>query len=115
MNHEGLGDTLEWAFRKMGVQAVIYWMASTFNFNCGCEERRVFLNQLFNYSKMKNFKRFFQNVFSKSPTVTSIVLAAAWFFMIIGIGTMTNNVEVSGVIACIGVLGFWWFIVGLSK
>lgn len=45
---EGLGDTLEKVFEATGVKKVIKWLAGE---DCGCEERKKKLNELFPYRK----------------------------------------------------------------
>ena len=77
MKAEGFGDTLEWIFRKTGIQAVIYFLAEKFEFDCGCEARRIYLNEKLNYSSMKNW---FNALFSRAPFWVSLIAGAVFFF-----------------------------------
>ena len=45
---KGLGDTLEKVFEKTGVAKVVKWLAGD---DCGCDERKKRLNELFPYRK----------------------------------------------------------------
>lgn len=82
MNHTGLGDTLEFIFRKTGIQSVIYWLSDVFDFDCGCEARRIYLNRKFNYRKMKNFFRRVAELFARNPLLFAMFTASVWFVLI---------------------------------
>ena len=45
---KGLGDTVEKVFKATGVDKVAKWMLGE---DCGCDERKEFLNKLFPYTK----------------------------------------------------------------
>ena len=46
---EGLGDTLEKVFKKTGIDKVAKWVLGE---DCGCDERKKKLNELFPYRKI---------------------------------------------------------------
>ena len=45
---KGLGDTVEKVFKATGVDKVAKWVLGE---DCGCDERKEFLNKLFPYTK----------------------------------------------------------------
>ena len=45
---EGLGDTIEKITEATGIKAAVKWIAGD---DCGCEERKQYLNNLFRYKK----------------------------------------------------------------
>jgi len=45
---EGLGDTIEKITEATGIKAAVKWLAGD---DCGCEERKQYLNDLFRYKK----------------------------------------------------------------
>ena len=47
---EGLGDTLEKVFKATGIDKVVKWIAGE---DCGCDERKEKLNQMFPYRKIQ--------------------------------------------------------------
>ena len=46
---EGLGDTLEKVFKKTGIKKLVKFIAGE---DCGCDERKKKLNELFPYRKI---------------------------------------------------------------
>lgn len=47
-NPKGLGDTVETVLEKTGIAKIAKWIMGE---DCGCQERKVFLNELFPYQK----------------------------------------------------------------
>jgi len=47
---EGLGDTIEKFTEATGIKAAVKWLAGD---DCGCEERKAKLNELWRYTKPK--------------------------------------------------------------
>lgn len=52
---KGLGDTVEKFTRKTGIKKVVDTVFKKLEKSCGCEERKILLNDLFRYEKPECF------------------------------------------------------------
>ena len=50
-NHKGLGDTIEAVTSATGIKAIVEKGAQALNKDCGCQQRKKTLNDLFPYGK----------------------------------------------------------------
>lgn len=48
---EGLGDTIEQITTATGIKKAVDWFTDVTGIDCGCEERKKKLNQIFRYRK----------------------------------------------------------------
>ncbi len=48
-NDEGLGDTVERITTKAGIKNAVDYLSEKTGKNCGCQERKEYLNSWFNY------------------------------------------------------------------
>lgn len=71
-NHEegstGLGDTVEKITKKTGLKAVVDTVFKKLEKSCGCEERKIKLNELFRYEKPECFNEEDFNVVHETIT-----------------------------------------------
>jgi hypothetical protein len=51
---EGLGDTIESITEATGIKAAVEMFSKATGIDCGCEERKAKLNELFSYSRKVN-------------------------------------------------------------
>lgn len=51
---KGLGDTIEQITEATGIKTVVEMFSKATGIDCGCEERKVKLNELFSYSRKVN-------------------------------------------------------------
>jgi hypothetical protein len=51
---KGLGDTVEQITTATGIKAAVEMFSKATGIDCGCEERKVKLNELFSYSRKVN-------------------------------------------------------------
>lgn len=51
---EGLGDTIEQITEATGIKAAVEMFSKATGIDCGCEERKAKLNELFSYSRKVN-------------------------------------------------------------
>jgi hypothetical protein len=51
---QGLGDTIEQITEATGIKAAVEMFSKATGIDCGCEERKAKLNQLFSYSRNVN-------------------------------------------------------------
>jgi len=51
---QGLGDTIEQITEATGIKAVVEMFSEATGIDCGCDERKEKLNQLFSYSRKVN-------------------------------------------------------------
>jgi len=49
--HKGLGDTVEAVTQATGIKSIVEAGARAFNRDCGCQQRKKTLNDLFPYGK----------------------------------------------------------------
>jgi hypothetical protein len=49
--HKGLGDTVESVTQATGIKAIVEAGARALNRDCGCQQRKKTLNDLFPYGK----------------------------------------------------------------
>jgi len=67
---EGLGDTIEKITEATGIKAAVKWLAGE---DCGCEERKEKLNQIWRYRKtnclLENEYKWLDNFFKQEGTV----------------------------------------------
>ena len=50
-NSKGLGDTIEKFTSATGIKSVVDWVSSATGVDCGCEERKEWLNETFSYKE----------------------------------------------------------------
>jgi hypothetical protein len=69
-NHEqgsnGLGDTVEKITRKTGIKKVVDTVFQKLEKSCGCDERKIKLNEIFRYEKPECFNEEDFNVVSNA-------------------------------------------------
>ena len=51
---EGLGDTIEQITEATGIKAAVEMFSKATGIDCGCDERKAKLNELFSYSRKVN-------------------------------------------------------------
>jgi hypothetical protein len=51
---QGLGDTIEQITKATGIKAAVEMFSKATGIDCGCEERKAKLNELFSYSRNVN-------------------------------------------------------------
>ena len=51
---QGLGDTIEQITEATGIKAVVEMFSKATGLDCGCDERKAKLNELFSYSRSVN-------------------------------------------------------------
>ncbi len=51
---QGLGDTIEQITEATGIKAAVEMFSKATGIDCGCEERKAKLNELFSYSRKVN-------------------------------------------------------------
>jgi hypothetical protein len=51
---EGLGDTIEQITEATGIKAAVEMFSKATGIDCGCEERKAKLNELFSYTRKVN-------------------------------------------------------------
>jgi hypothetical protein len=51
---QGLGDTIEQITETTGIKAAVEMFSKATGIDCGCEERKAKLNELFSYSRKVN-------------------------------------------------------------
>ena len=50
---KGLGDTIEKFTETTGIKSVVEWISDATDTDCGCEERKEWLNETFPYKEEK--------------------------------------------------------------